>query len=90
MFSIFLRAQDNLIIEMNMKCSKKTNRWAHLDRLLNFYISYHQPLLEYTRNKQPELMSLDQWWIITYAVAPMIDSINITLVQLQARSLLIA
>jgi len=35
-------------------------------------------------------MSSDLWWIITYAVAPVIDSINITLVQLQARSLLIA
>jgi hypothetical protein len=75
---------------MNVKCPKKTNRWAHLDRLFNFYISYRRPLLEYTQNKQPELMPLDLWWIITYAVAPTIDSINITLVQLQARSLLIA
>jgi hypothetical protein len=79
MFSVFLRAQDNLIIEMNMKCPKKTNRSAHLDRLLNFYISYHRPLPEYTQNKHPELMPLDLWWIITYAVAPAIDSINITL-----------
>jgi len=35
-------------------------------------------------------MPSDLWWIITYAVAPTIDSINITLVQLQAKSLLIA
>ncbi len=89
-FSIFLRTQDNLIIEMNVKCAKKTNRWAHLGRLLNFYISYRRLLLEYTQNKQIELMSSDLWGIITYAVAPTIDSINITLVQLQARSLLIA
>jgi hypothetical protein len=34
-------------------------------------------------------MSSDQWWIITYAVAPAIDSINVTLAQLQARSMLI-
>jgi hypothetical protein len=47
-FSVFLRAQDNLIIQMNVKCPKKTNRWAHLGRLLNFYISYRRPLLEYT------------------------------------------
>jgi hypothetical protein len=85
-----LRAQDNLIIEMNVKCPKKTNRWAHLSRLLNVYISYRRPLLEYTQNKQPELMPSDLWWIITYVVAPAIDSINIMLVQLQARSLLIA
>jgi hypothetical protein len=89
-FSIFLRGQDNLIIDINVKCPKKTNRWAHLGRLLNFYISYRRPLLEYTQNKQPELMPSNLWWIITYAVAPAIDSVNITLVQLQARSLLIA
>ncbi len=35
-------------------------------------------------------MSSDLRWTITYAVAPAIDSINIMLVQLQARSLLIA
>ncbi len=35
-------------------------------------------------------MPSDLWWIITYAMALAIDSINITLVQLQARSLLIA
>jgi len=35
-------------------------------------------------------MPSDLWWIITYAVAPAIDSINIMLVQLQATSLLIA
>jgi hypothetical protein len=90
MFSVFLRVQDNLIIKMNVKCLKKTNRWAHLGRLLNFYLSYRRPFLEYTHNKQPELMPSNLWWIITYAVASAIDSINITLVQLQARSLLIA
>jgi hypothetical protein len=34
-------------------------------------------------------MPWDQWWIITYAVAPKIDAINVTLAQLQASSLLI-
>jgi hypothetical protein len=77
-----LRAQDNLIIEMNVKCPKKTNRWAHFGRLLNFYISYRRPLLEYTQNKQLKLMPSDLWWIITYAVVSVIDSINITLVSL--------
>ncbi len=75
---------------MNVKCPKKTNHWAHLGHLLNFYISYRRPLLEYSQNKQTELMPSDLWWIITYAVAPTIDSINITLVQLQVMSLLIA
>ncbi len=84
-----MHAQDNLIIAMNVKCPKKTNCWAHVGRLLNFYTSYRRPLLEYTKDNWPNLMSSDQWWIITYAVAPAIDSINVTLAQLQARSMLI-
>jgi hypothetical protein len=50
---------------------------------------YHRSLLERTKDKQPNLMPLNQWWIITYAVASVIDAINVTLAQLQARSLLI-
>jgi hypothetical protein len=33
-FSIFLRAQANLITSMAVKCPKKTNHWTHLGRLL--------------------------------------------------------
>jgi hypothetical protein len=30
------------------------------------------------------------WWVITYAVAPAVDEINITFAKLQSRSLLVA
>jgi hypothetical protein len=36
MFSVLLRVQNNLIINMGVKCLKKTNRWVHLGRLFNF------------------------------------------------------
>jgi hypothetical protein len=51
--SLFLRAQDNLIISMNVKCPKKTNRWVHLGRLLNFYKQYRRQLISYTNEKRP-------------------------------------
>jgi hypothetical protein len=35
-FSVHLQSQHNLIIQMGVKCSKKTNRWVHLGRVLNF------------------------------------------------------
>jgi len=51
--------EDNLIITMNVKCPKKTNHWAHLGRLLNFYKLYHCPLLEHTKDKwQPDAIGL--------------------------------
>ncbi|KAH9536239.1 hypothetical protein CY35_17G098500, partial [Sphagnum magellanicum] len=67
-FSVHLRSQHNLIIQMGVKCPKKTNRWVHLGRVLNFY-------------KQ---------WVITYAIAPIVDEIYITFAKLQSRSLLVA
>jgi hypothetical protein len=36
-FSIFLRAQANLITSMAVKCPRKTNCWTHLGRLLQFF-----------------------------------------------------
>jgi hypothetical protein len=59
MFSVYLRMQDNLIIAMNVKCPKKTNRWAHLGHLLNFYKSYCCLFLEHTKDKRPNLMPSD-------------------------------
>jgi hypothetical protein len=64
---------------MNVKFPKKMNRWVHLGHLLNIYKSYRRPLLEHIKDKRPDLMSLDQRWIITCAVAPAIDAINVTL-----------
>jgi hypothetical protein len=40
--------------------------------------------------KHPEKLPSDMWWVITYAMAPAIDEINITFAKLQSRSLLVA
>ncbi|CAM6017990.1 unnamed protein product [Sphagnum balticum] len=37
MFSVYLRTQDIFIINMKVKCPKKTNHWVHLGCLLAFY-----------------------------------------------------
>lgn len=89
-YSVYLCAQDNLIINMNVKCPKKTNRWLHLGRMLNFFKSYHHPILEHTKAKRPDMMPTNQWWVITHAVALAIDSISVEFAELQAKSLLIA
>ncbi|OWZ17346.1 hypothetical protein PHMEG_0008728 [Phytophthora megakarya] len=89
-FSVFLRSQDNLIISMNVKCPKKTNRWVHLGRLLTFYKAHYRKLITYTREKRPEMLPSDEWWVVTFSVSPVIDTINVTLALLQKRSLRIA
>ncbi|KAH8952971.1 hypothetical protein BDL97_09G113300 [Sphagnum fallax] len=88
--SVHLRSQHNLIIQMGVKCPKKTNRWVHLSRILNFYKQYRHLIIAHTLEKHPEKLPSDMWWVITYAVAPAIDEINITFAKLQSRSLLVA
>jgi hypothetical protein len=67
---------------MNVKCPKKRNRWVHLGHMLNFYKLYRRPILEHTNDKCPDMILTDQWWVITYAVSPVIDLINVTFVEL--------
>jgi hypothetical protein len=89
-FSVHLRLQHNLIIQMGVKCPKKTNRWVHLGRVLNFYKQYRRSIITHTLEKHLEKLPSDMWWVITYAVAPAVDEINITFAKLQSRSLLVA
>jgi hypothetical protein len=89
-FSVYLRAQDILIIEMNVKCPKKTNKWVHIGRLLLFYKSYRRPIMKHSKEKRADMIPADNWWVITYAVSPAIDSINVTFAELQTNSLLIS
>jgi hypothetical protein len=89
-FSVFLRAQANLITRMGVKCPKKTNRWTHLGRLLAFLKSYRRQLIEFCFENRPDAAPTSEWWLITFSIAPVIDAINVTFAILQSRSLLIA
>ncbi len=75
---------------MNVKCSNKTNRWVHFGCLLAFYKQYRGKLIDYTKENRLEILSMDEWWVVTYSVWPAIDLINITFTLLQRRSLLLA
>jgi hypothetical protein len=75
---------------MGVKCLKKTNRWVHLDHVLTFYKQYRCLIIAHTLEKHLEKLLSDMWWVITYAVAPVVDEINITFAKLQSRSLLVA
>jgi hypothetical protein len=70
-------------------CPKKTNRWAHLDNTLKFYISRRRKIVEHTDAHAHFESPSAKWWTITLAVAPAISEINKTVVQLQNRSFII-
>lgn len=89
-YTVYLRSQLNLIIEMGVKCPKKTNRWVHLGNMLKFLKANQHRLIAYTEEDRPELFPTDAWWIVTSAISPAIDAINVTFALLQNRSLLLA
>ncbi len=47
-------------------------------------------IIAHTLEKHPEKLPSDMWWVITYAVAPVVDEINITFAKQQSWSLLVA
>ncbi len=68
-----------------------SSRWAsNVRRVFNFYKQYRHPIIAHTLEKHLEKLPSDMWWVITYAVAPVVDEINITFAKLQSRSLLVA
>jgi hypothetical protein len=82
-FSIFLRAQANLIANMTVKHPNNMNRWTHLGRLLQFFQDHRRRIVAYVSMHNPEQTSTSAWWVITFAVSPAINAINVTFVILQ-------
>uniref|UniRef100_M4BXH9 Uncharacterized protein n=1 Tax=Hyaloperonospora arabidopsidis (strain Emoy2) TaxID=559515 RepID=M4BXH9_HYAAE len=87
--SDFLRAQNSLITEMNVKCPKLTTRWVQYGIALIFFITYRRRLVNYAAH-QKFVPPSPFWWIMTYAASPAISSVNKTIVVLQNKVLLIA
>ena len=90
MFSVFLRAQNCLITEMNFKCPKLTSRWVQYGIVMIFFITYRRRLVNYAADHQKFVPPSPFWWIMTYAASPAISSVNKTIVVLQNKVLLIA
>uniref|UniRef100_M4BWZ8 DUF659 domain-containing protein n=1 Tax=Hyaloperonospora arabidopsidis (strain Emoy2) TaxID=559515 RepID=M4BWZ8_HYAAE len=89
-FSVFLRAQNSLITEMNVKRPKLTTRWVQYGIVLIFFITYRRRLVNYAADHQNFVPPSPFWWIMTYAASPAISSVNKIIVVLQNKALLIA
>lgn len=68
---------------------EQTNFWEHLGHLLQFYKSYRRPLLQYTQKKVLDLVPSREWLLFKHAVAPVVDTINITITLAQLQGILL-
>jgi hypothetical protein len=80
---------------MGETCPKKTNRWLAFGSVLKFYITHALRIVvflnerrEQVGNAAPRFLT-PSWWLLTYALAPVIAIIIETVVKLQARDLVI-
>ena len=89
-FSVFLRAQNSLITEMNVKCLNLTTRWVQYGIVLIFFITYRRRLVNYAADHQKFVPPSPFWWIMTYAASLAVSGVNNTIVVLQDKALLIA
>ncbi|RHY08813.1 hypothetical protein DYB36_000361 [Aphanomyces astaci] len=79
---------------MGVTCLKKTNRWLHLDMVVDFILKYNSRITSYIAHRpnnaaRPPVLT-PTFWIITAAVTPAIAHMNRTFVELQDRSLIIS
>jgi len=93
--STYLRKQSNLIIEMGETCPKKTNRWLALGSAFKFYITHALRIVVFLNERHEQVGNVappfltQSWWLLTYALAPIIAIIIEIVVKLQAHDLVI-
>jgi hypothetical protein len=88
-FSVHLRHQQNLQLEMGSMCPKDTNQWVHLERMLSWMLEHCRQLLIWIDEKKPASALDDSWWLMTAKVRPLLELVNVTLVILQSPNIIL-
>jgi hypothetical protein len=93
--TVYFRKQNTLITEMGVTSSKKTNRWAVLNSVLQFDIKYEQQIITFLDERReqrgvavPPVLS-ETWWVQVFVVPPNLELVHKMFCKLQARLLLI-
>jgi hypothetical protein len=89
-FSVHLRRQQNLQLEMGNTCPKDTNQWVHLERMLSWMLKHRRQLLIWIDEKKPAFAPDDSWWLTTAGVRPLFELVNVTLVILQSPNIILS
>jgi hypothetical protein len=69
-FSVHLRAQHNLIVEMGSKCPKDTTRWVAFGSMLKWISRNRRRLRQHIQDKQPVQAPSAEWWIQAASLHP--------------------
>jgi hypothetical protein len=89
-YSIHLRVQQNLIMDMGSKCPKDTMRWVAFGSILHWLLQNYRRLMIHNAAKRPVQVPSEMWWVIAAAISPLFDRIAITFTKIQARNIVIS
>jgi len=90
-FSVHLRAQSNLITEMKTQCPKDTTRWVAFGNMLQWFIAHRMRLVEHIEaNELEDSAPSPAWWVVVYALSPVFDRMNTTIIMLQGDNLVLS
>jgi hypothetical protein len=89
-YSVHLRVQQNLIMDMGSKCPKDTMRWVAFGSILHWLLQNYRRLMIHNAAKRPVQVPSEMWWVIAAAISPLFDRIAITFTKIQARNIVIS
>lgn len=89
-FTVHLRQQTNLQLEMGSKCPKDTNRWAHFQGQLQWLLNHRVRLMQWIREREPASSPSVPYWIVAASINPLAKACNVTFVILQKRDLVLS
>ncbi|KAH9558973.1 hypothetical protein CY35_06G035100 [Sphagnum magellanicum] len=86
-FTVHLRKQKNLQLQMGSKCPKDTSRWAHFQAQLEWLLQRRVQLIEWVEKQQPDSAPTTVFWIIVATINPLAKACCETLAALQHRDI---
>ncbi|CAK9858539.1 unnamed protein product [Sphagnum jensenii] len=89
-FSVYLRAQQILIVEMDTTCPRDTNRWTHVTAMLSWMLKHRVRLFQHIEKKHPHQAPSTMWWIIASGIVPVGEEIKKMFVKLQGNLLILS
>ncbi|KAI9912307.1 hypothetical protein PsorP6_005404 [Peronosclerospora sorghi] len=88
-FSVHLRQQQNLILEMQVRCPRDTNRWMYFERILSFMLKHRRRLEQWIEEKRPVSAPSPTWWVMCASVQPLAELCNTTMTILQSHDMIL-
>jgi hypothetical protein len=89
-YSVHLRMQQNLIMDMGSKCPKNTTRWVAFGSILHWLLQNYRRLMIHNAVKCLVQAPSEMWWVITATISPLFDRIAITFTKIQACNIVIS